>query len=446
MNDAAGVTRREVLAASLAGIAVAGIAAPTTQAGPRFGVNFVPRNRWWYCWQDWDSRAIAEDLRAVADLGMDHVRIQCLWPLIQPGPNYVSETVLSHLHDLLESADRAGIDVMVTVLNGWMSGYSFLPTWVMPLQRPSKDHTGNIFMDPAVIESEKLLFSRIAETIGGHRRFLGFDIGNELGVLQGLNNPVSQPQADAWASQILAHCDTVAPGKFHVNGVDHQHWFADFGFTRENLATAGHASVVHSYGLFTGAFQHYGGMGTGSLHLAEYMAELAFAYHRDPARRVWVEETGVVPDENVAADSMPEYMERLVRNAVSTGKLWGVTWWCSHDFDPSIKGFDAMEYQLGLLDRAGKPKPLGLKFAALAKELRGVPQTGGDRTTALVIPDRGLSTKTWPPDWSWATPFMKLVEKGKKPAVVLASRANDESYLRQRGITELIPLKQAAKL
>jgi len=120
------------------------------------------------------------------------------------------------------------------------------------------------------------------------------------------------------------------------------------------------------------------------------MAELAFAYHRDPGRRVWVEETGVVPDQFISADYMPEYMEQLVRNAVSTEKLWGITWWCSHDFDPAIKGFDKMEYQLGLLDRAGRPKPLGRRFSTLAKELRGTPQAGGRRATALVIPDREL--------------------------------------------------------
>jgi hypothetical protein len=439
-------TRRGFLAGSLGAIAALSAVGQERPAALRFGVNYVPSKNWWFCWEDWDSLAIADDLRAVADLGLDHVRIQCLWPMIQPGPSYISQVVLARLHDLLDSADRAGLDVQVTVLNGWMSGFSFMPVWVKPLLHGREPDKGNIFVDAEVIEAEKLLFRRIAEAIGGHRRFLGFDIGNELGVLQGINNPVGTAQADAWANQILSHCDGVAPGRFHVNGVDHQHWFADFGFSRENLGTAGHATVVHSYGLFTGAFHHYGGMGAGSLRLAEYMAELAFAYHRDLSRRVWVEETGVAPDEYIPAAGMPEYMERLVRNAVSTKKLWGITWWCSHDFDPAIKGFDRMEYQLGLLDRAGRPKPLGRKFAALAKELRGVSQTGGERTTALVVPDRGLSAKTWPPDWSWATPFMTLAERGKMPSIVLASRATDEDYLGQRGIKELVPLTEAARL
>jgi hypothetical protein len=62
-----------------------GTAAPSS-APPdklRFGANYVPRKRWWYCWQDWDQQAIAEDLSAVADLSLDHIRIQCLWPIFQ---------------------------------------------------------------------------------------------------------------------------------------------------------------------------------------------------------------------------------------------------------------------------------------------------------------------------------------------------------------------------
>lgn len=60
----------------------------------------------------------------------------------------------------------------------------------------------------------------------------------------------------------------------------------------------------------------------------------------------------------------------------------------------------------------------------------------------MVIPDKGLTPK--PNDWAYATPFMNLLQRGKKPCIVLESRAKDEDYLRSRGITELIPVKDAA--
>jgi hypothetical protein len=413
---------------------------PAAEPGaPRFGVNYVPRKRWWYCWLDWDQQAIEEDLSGIAGLGLDHIRIQCLWPYFQPGISNVSERALGNLHQLLDAADKVGLDVEVTVLNGWMSGLSFMPPWVAPLADPWHGKAGNMFTDAKVIEAEKLLFKRIAETVGGHRRFLGFDIGNELGVLQNTGgNHVSTAEADAWATELLTYCDQVAPGKFHVNGIDHSHWFNDFGFSREKIATTGHASVVHSYILFDGVLERAKYSDPAALHLAEFEIELACAYHTDPSRKVWVEETGFgneVPD-----SYKPEFMEQSARNMMSTGKVWGVTWWGSHDIDPAVKGFDGVEYVLGLLDLNNKPKPAGRKFAELAADFRRTRQETLVRKTALVIPDRGLSTSAWPPDWKYATPYMKLIERGVRPAIVLESRAKDAEYLKARGIVELVPL------
>src|SRR5580658_3686188 len=168
------ITRREFVKASVLGSAAAiasrtplaadALVSSSSPGAPRFGVNFVPRKRWWYCWLDWDQQAIADDLSGVAELGLDHIRIQCLWPYFQPGISNVSERALSNLHSLLEAADSAGLDVEVTVLNGWMSGLCFMPPWVAPLADPWHNKFGNMFTDPRVIDAEKLLFKRIAET------------------------------------------------------------------------------------------------------------------------------------------------------------------------------------------------------------------------------------------------------------------------------------------
>ena len=410
------------------------------KSGLRFGVNYVPRKNWWYCWLDWDQQAIVDDLSVIAGLGLDHIRIQCLWPFFQPGITNISERALANLHALLDAAAGAGLDVEVTVLNGWMSGLSFMPPWVAPLKKPTDPTVGNIFADPQVIEAEKLLFTRIAETIGRHPRFLGFDIGNETGVLmQAGNNPVSTKDADLWAIDMLGFCDQVAPGKFNILGVDHSHWYNDYGFTRRVLANTGHASIVHSYIYFDGVLDRYHYNDPATAHLAAYAVELAYAFQDDLTRPVWVEEIGV-SDLECPAFYQPTYMEQAVRNIAATGKAWGITWWGSHDIDRADKSFDHYEYGLGLIDQQNRPKPLGKKFAELAAELRRTPQPVLPRTTALVIPEFGLSRQDWPPDWRFAGPYMKLIERGIVPAIVLESRANDEAYLRARGITELVPL------
>jgi hypothetical protein len=440
------ISRRNFVKTSLLGSAAAiasrtpllgsEISKPETRQKLRFGANYTPRKHWWFCWIDWDQKAIEEDLSGVASLGLDHIRIQVLWPLFQPGITTVSERCLVNLHSLLDAANRAGLDVEITVLDGWMSGLSYLPAWVKPVAIPEKGENWNIFISRRVIEAEKLLFRKITETVGSHKRFMGFDIGNELGVLQSLNNPVTPQQADAWATEILGYCEQIAPGKLHVNGADHSHWFSDVGFTRPNLATTGSATVVHSYIYFDGVLERFKYSDPASLHLAEFEVELAAAYQTDPHRRVWVEETGVA-DGWMPEEYKPEFMEHSVRNIVATGKAWGITWWDTHDLDPAIKDFNVLEYSLGLLDLNNKPKPLGKKFAALAAELRRNPPEILPRPLALVIPDAGLA-KSGPSDWKFATPYMKLIDQGKTPQIVVESRAKDEAYLRSRGITELV--------
>jgi endo-1,4-beta-mannosidase len=435
---------RSVASVSAASLIPLPFAAPAGAVAPprklRFGVNYVPRKNWWYCWLDWDQQAIVDDLSAIAGLGMDHIRIQCLWPFFQPGISNVSERALANLHALLDAASVAGLDVEVTVLNGWMSGLAFMPPWVAPLRKPGDLTAGNIFADLRVIEAEKLLFRRIAETVGKHPRFLGFDIGNEMGVLmQPGNNPVSSKDAGLWATDMLSYCDEVAPGKFNILGVDHSHWYNDYGFTRRVLANTGHASIVHSYIYFDGVLDRYHYNDAPSAHLAAFAIELAYAYQDDLARPVWVEEIGV-SDLECPAYYQPTYMDQAVRNIAATGKAWGITWWGSHDIDRADKSFDHYEYGLGLIDQQNKPKPLGKKFAELAAELRQKPQPIAERSTALVIPEFGLSKQDWPPDWRFAGPYMKLIERGIVPAIVLEGRAQDAAYLKERGITHLVTL------
>jgi hypothetical protein len=357
--------------------------------------------------------------------------------MFQPGPNYISRIMLDHLEELVELANSAELDVCVAVLDGWLSGFQFMPAWTSPLSTTWDRPRRNIFTDPETVASEKQLFAAIAGRLAKHANFLGFDLGNEIGVLQGIGNPATPAQSDAWATDMLSHCERLAPGRFHVNGVDDSHWFGDVGFTRRNLANTGHATVLHAYAFFTDALKRGGPTGIASLHLAEYMAELANAYADDADRPVWVQEFGASP-EWMPESYIPEFCEQTVRNALTCRNLWGFTWWCSHDIDRGIQGFDSLEYTLGVLDQQNRPKPIGRKFAQLARELRAGAPPPLRRPKALVIPEQGLSTKGWPPDWRFAEPFMRWIERGTRPAIVLESRAADREYLRSRGISELI--------
>ncbi len=50
----------------------------------RFGVNYTPRVGWFHSWLDLDLRDTRRDFEQIAELGLDHVRVFPLWPLLQP--------------------------------------------------------------------------------------------------------------------------------------------------------------------------------------------------------------------------------------------------------------------------------------------------------------------------------------------------------------------------
>lgn len=392
---------------------------------PRFGVNYVPSKNWYYSWMDWDAVSIAKDLKAIAQLNLDHIRIHCLWPVFQPNPGWVSETAVSHLKELLDIADDNGLDVCISVLDGWLSGFNFLPAW---------KKGRNLFTDPTMISAEKLLFRALAEAIGDHPRFMGFDLGNELGVVIMVSDPATPSEADAWQKEMIDYCAAIAPGKLHVNGVDHNHWFRNIGFTREGLANTGSLTSIHTWIYFTGFLSHFGVDGLSTAHLFDYNIELAKAYHQDPNRLVWIQEVGVSP-EWLPEASLPSFVETAVHNMLSCQNVWGITWWCSHDINPRFSEFDSLEYGLGLLDCENRVKPIGARLAEVIADVKSEGVTAVSRTTALILPEEIFAHE--PQLWTFIRRYMNLVADGLHPAIVPAHKAADKNYLTQRGIQKL---------
>ncbi|MHC1695895.1 MAG: cellulase family glycosylhydrolase [Eubacteriales bacterium] len=404
----------------------------------RFGVNYVPSKNWWYSWVDWDKSSVHEDLCAIAALGMDHIRIHCIWTVFQPNAATVSTTVLDRLHELLDIADESGLDVEVTVLNGFLSGFSFLPSFCLSGNGGHK----NIFTHPHIIKAEKLLFSAIAQRIGGHPRFMGFDLGNEMNVLQYSGESFTLEQGDAWYGEIMAHCEAIAPGKLHVNGVDHNPWFSDTSFSREAMSTLGRVTSLHTWIEFTGARSKYGAMDAGCVRLPEYCLELAKAFSADNDRLVWIQEFGA-SGEWMSSEKVPDFAEATIKNVLSCENLWGVTWWCSHDLDRTLQDFHPLEYDLGLLDVNNNVKPAGVRIKELIRDYKANPIPVVKRTTALVLPEDAFAQDTpfvYPnyPIWRFAERYTELLDSGVSPAIVRECRVGDAGYLKSRGITELI--------
>lgn len=403
----------------------------------RFGVNYTPSKDWFYSWLAPDREATRRDMESLAGLGIDHVRILPLWPVVQPNRTLIRHRALRDIREVVEIAGEAGLDASVDVLQGHLSGFDFVPSWLTDWHRRS------MFSDPDAIAAQARLVEAFDEHLHDVPTFLGLTLGNEVNQFTSAVHPTPMP---ATPHQVTGWLDALHgtgprdPRHFRLNAEYDAVWYADgHAFVPAHSSRHGHMSVVHSW-IFNGTAQGYGAMSHESVHHAAYLIELSRAFATDPARPAWLQEVGA-PLNHLAEDQAPDFLEQTVRAAADSEALWGITWWCSHDVDRRLGDFPDLEHSLGLIGADGAVKPIGHRFAALAAELRERPRPA-PRHEAVVVSVDGqdvpVSRAELSPGGGVFEAWMRRVRAGARPALVTSSAAADPGALSARGITSLV--------
>ena len=399
----------------------------------RFGVNYTPRHGWFHSWHDFDPPRAREDLDRIAGLGLDHVRVFHLWPLLQPNRTLVRPAAVDQLARLVDLAGEAGLDVMVDGIQGHLSSFDFYPEWTRSW------HHRNVFTDPEAVQAQADLLRTLGRALTGRPNLIGLQLGNELNNLVE-HNPVTADEVDHYLDTLLAAArDGLGPdGGLVTHSAYDAAWYGDdHPFTPEASARKGDLTTVHPWVFSGDCARRYGPRSPQVRHLAEYGTELAKAYATDPARPVWVQETGA-PAPHIPAADAPDFARDTVRNAAECAGLWGVTWWCSHDVDRSLADFPELEYTLGLFDSTGRAKPIAEALADTIADLREAPAPARPRTTALLLDCTPGTRSVSGPGGAYFEAWMRMRAEGLRPAVVLAARAMDAEYLAARGIEEVV--------
>ncbi|MBO4260615.1 glycosyl hydrolase [Streptomyces griseorubiginosus] len=398
----------------------------------RFGVNYTPRRGWFHSWYDFDPDHAREDLAQIAGLGLDHVRVFHLWPLLQPNRTLIRTAAVDQLVHLVDLAAEAGLDVMVDGVQGHLSSFDFYPEWTRSW------HHRNVFTDPEALEAQAELLRTLGRALADRPNLLGLQLGNELNNLVE-HNPVTAGEVDRYLDMLLtAARDGLRPGLLATHSAYDAAWYGDdHPFTPQASARKGDLTTVHPWVFSANCAGRYGSGSFEVLHLAEYGTELAKAYAEDPSRPVWVQETGA-PEPHIPAADAPRFARATVLNAADCQGLWGVTWWCSHDVDRSLADYPELEYTLGLFDSAGRPKPIAEALAQTVAELRAQPPSPQARGTALVLDCTPGTRSVSGPGGAYFEAWMRLRAQGERPAVVLAERADDAAHLAARGIVRTV--------
>ncbi|MFB9819658.1 glycoside hydrolase 5 family protein, partial [Arthrobacter ramosus] len=333
----------------------------------RFGANYTPSSEWMHAWMSLDLDEVRRDFASLAAIGLDHVRIFPLWTLLQPNRTLIREKAVDDVRAVVDAAGEFGLDVSVDVIQGHLSSFDFIPSWL------STWHDKNMFTHPDALSGQAELVTRLGERLGDATNFLGFTLGNETNQFSAPTHPspwpVTEAEAANWITTLLDAAHTSATAQQHVHSEYDAAWYMDgHGFTPALASRLGDMTTVHSW-IFNGTAERYGGRSVASDRHAEYMIELARGFATDPGRAIWLQEVGA-PSNCLTPAQTPGFLEATLRSVARTENLWGVTWWCSHDVSRSLADFPELEYTLGLVDQDGAVKPIGRRFAELIPELR----------------------------------------------------------------------------
>ncbi|MDN5724780.1 MAG: hypothetical protein L0G99_02455 [Propionibacteriales bacterium] len=404
---------------------------------PRFGVNYTPRTGWFHSWQDLDLAEVHRDFTALAGLGLDHVRIFGLWPLLQPSRSLIRRSALDDVASVVQVAADCGLQVAVDVLQGHMSSFDFVPAWL------TSWHRRNLFTDPLAVAAERELAAAIGAAVAEVGNVFAITAGNETNQFAMPYHPDPQNCSPAemgdWLDGMVAAPRPALPEAWSLHSFDSAAWFDDrCPVIPAHATTIGEATTVHCW-VFTGM--------TGVCEpgdpllatLADYQVQLAIGAAADADRPVWLQEIGA-PQPWVPADGAARFVADSLQPLLTSPQVFGVTWWCSHDVSRQLVDFPELEHSLGLIDERGEIKPAGRAIAELIASAQDIVRT--PRGTAVVFPASDTSTGagravTAPGGPVWRA-WQELRAAGTSAALVSSDLADDQHELAARGITDVI--------
>ncbi|WP_432879539.1 glycoside hydrolase 5 family protein [Kribbella sp. CA-245084] len=345
---------------------------------PRFGANYVPSSGWFYSWLDYDGAAVRRDFADLAAIGLDHVRVFPVWPWIQPNRAIIRRRAIADLLDTIDAAAEHGLNVAVDLIQGHLSSFDFLPSWVLTW------HKSSLFEDPTVRDGLTAYVDAVARAVATKPNVFAITLGNEVNNLWP-DSSTTPAASTAWAQDLLTTLKKAAPDVLALHSVFDDAWYkADHPFHPVDAVELGDLSTVHSW-VFNGVSRVDGPLGPATLTHADYLVELAHATALDPARPVWLQEIGV-PGPDIPTDLQAEFTRRTVETVLPNPALYGVTWWSSHDIDRSLLDFPDREYDLGLFTVDHERKPAAQALAEVIADVRanGVPSVPA--ATTLTAP------------------------------------------------------------
>ena len=176
------------------------------------GVNYWPRRKAMYWWNNFDAGEVREEFSIIRELSLHVVRIFLLWDDFQPEPESVSKEAMDNLVTVADIAGDNNLKLDVTFFTGHMSGPNWSPRWLLGGDLPAKDDYGwvrdimssgkpspqgyyNMFHYEQAIQAERLLLETVVGTLKDHKAIWMWNLANEPDLFAW---PLTSDEGAAW--------------------------------------------------------------------------------------------------------------------------------------------------------------------------------------------------------------------------------------------------------
>ena len=354
------------------------LAALTAVAGETFepGRFFVGCNYWGsqagvHMWraQDWNEKEVEKDIAALADSGVEVMRVFPTWPEFQPivvnlraggtfggyldeatekplkGYAGLDDAALARFRFFCDTAGRHNVKLMVSLVTGWMSGRLFIPRAL---------EGKNLITDPEAIMLETRFVREFVRAMKDHPAIVAWDLGNECNNMGFTDTPA---QAWVWLNSISSAIRAEDPSRLVISGM---HGIKSDFCATWNMQAQGELLDMLTPHPYPAPWRVDANRGPfNGFRNALHQVGLCLFYEGVGRKRAFPQEVGsfgptITPDETAAAG----YRQQMF--ASWQHGLAGFLWWCAfRQTNLAYPPFElnAMERELGMLSPDGNRTP-----------------------------------------------------------------------------------------
>ena len=340
------------------------------------GCNYWASHAGTRMWADWRPEVVATDLQRLAAHGIQVMRVFPLWPDFQPiiqlrggeGAPYeirlageqplpptpagragVSEEMLGHFQVFADLCQQHGIQLIVGLLTGWMSGRLFVP--------PALEHR-NVLTDPVCLMWEMRFVDVFVRRFKQHPAIYAWDLGNECNCMAPVPN---REAAYTWSASIANAIRAADPSRPIVSGM---HSLAPAGPNRwliQDQAETTDLLTTHPYPYWT---PYVRSDPLNTLRPLLHATSETRLYADIGGKTCLVEETGTMGP-MISNEAAAAAFTRANLFSLWAHDCRSLIWWCSSDqtgLTHPPYDWTAVELELGLLRLDGSPKPMLLEM------------------------------------------------------------------------------------